>query len=259
MKKYQPNKHLGQHFLMDRGLVEKISSNHEGLAEITLEVGPGPGALTKSLKSKEKNLYVLEKDSRFLQSLQEILPSEQIFLGDALHYPLEKIIPRDKTARLVSNLPYNISSQLFLRFLQYPQIKYMTLMFQKEVGEKTVNIPQKKSSLNCLSQNFFESSILSRVPPGAFSPQPRVDSIVISYKRKDSPEIPLREFSSFEGFLRELFKFKRKQMLSILKKTYPDLKWEPILEKYSIDIKTRAEALSHEAIQNLYKEFSSWE
>lgn len=248
------NKDLGQHFLVDEGIIDQITSDHKDEADDIIEVGPGPGALTQKLSQIEKPLSLIEMDNRFKKSLTQFCPVENIHFGDAVDFDLDSITGPEKKTWMVSNLPYNVSSILFIKFLQVPNIHYMTLMFQKEVGVKTVDIPQKKSSLLCLSHNYFETSVLCQVPPESFSPPPRVKSIVISYKRRESPIIPLDEFTQFQSFLRKLFQFKRKKMLGILKTAYTEIVWPPIYDKLQIDQNIRAEALEFESIRQLYME-----
>lgn len=248
------DKSLGQHFLIDQGIIDQITSNFSELTDDIIEVGPGPGALTQKLSQVPKPLSLIEMDKRFQKSLTQFCSSENIYFGDALDFDLSLITNSSKKTWMVSNLPYNISSLLFIKFLQDPNIKYMTLMFQKEVGVKTVDIPQKKSSLLCLSNNYFESSVLCNVPPQSFSPPPKVDSIVTSYIRRDEPTVPLEDFSEYQAFLRKLFQFKRKKMLGILKTAYPKIVWPEIYDKLQIDQNIRAEALNFDEIHGLYME-----
>ena len=130
----------------------------------------------------------------------------------------------------------------------------MTLMYQKEVGVKTVTVEQKKSSLLCLSENYFESKVLCKVPPGAFSPPPKVNSIVISYKRRSEPEVSLADFDLFQHFLRKIFEAKRKQLSSLLKKNFPAFDWKQIYTKLEIADNIRAEDLDFTTIKKLFRE-----
>ena len=130
----------------------------------------------------------------------------------------------------------------------------MTLMFQKEVGQKTYlrNIKNEMNGLLVLSQNFFNPKQLIKVSPGCFSPPPKVNSIVISYQRKNKPLIPLTDFLNYQRFLRKLFEHKRKKMLPMLKRNYNSIVWENQLKELNIDFNIRAEDLSHEQIQSLF-------
>lgn len=256
------NKELGQHFLKDKSVIEKIVGDCPEDCDVIVEVGPGPGALTKPLSEIGKPLYLIEMDTRFEEILQFESVKEIIF-QDAMAFDWEAFIEREdikgKRIWLVSNLPYNVSSQLFVRFAQVPQIKNMTLMFQKEVGEKTYlrqNVKNQNNSLLVLSSAFLNSKLLVKVSPGAFHPPPKVDSVVVSYSRKETPAVPMEEFGEFEKFMRRLFAFKRKQIGSVLK-AWPGGK--RLLEKLlaeGFDGQLRSEGLSIEKTIELYKTFS---
>ena len=132
-------------------------------------------------------------------------------------------------------------------------------MFQKEVADKVFAFARTKNimgSLMCLSQTYFETSLLSKVAPGAFIPPPKVDSAVISFKRRENPVISLDEFLKYEKFLRLVFSQKRKQMKKVLKSAYPEQTVTQTLEKLNLPLTIRSEALQLEDIQNLYKELS---
>ena len=155
----------------------------------------------------------------------------------------------------MANLPYNISIPLFIGFLQTPQIKYMTLMFQREVADKIINKMRKKNimgSLMALSQNYYDISILCEVAPSNFTPPPKVESTVLSLKRINNPVISLKNFSSFEKFLRSIFIYKRKQLQKVLKSYTTSEKIKSSLESLKIPFNIRGEALSLNEIQNLY-------
>lgn len=252
------NKELGQHFLKDKGVIQKITTDYLDDCDVIVEIGPGPAILTQHLVGHKKDIYVIEKDKRFVEQLQNIMPIEKIYFEDAVKFNWENFITdnslKDKKIWLVSNLPYNVSSVLFIQFLQITQIKFLTLMFQKEVGEKTYLRPHTKnqmSSLLCLSNNFFESNQLAIVKPGAFNPPPKVDSVVVSYKRINSPKIPIKQFKVFETFLRSLFQFKRKQLGSVLKSVIEGDRIK-FLSDLGIDSTCRAETLTFDQIYSIF-------
>jgi 16S rRNA (adenine1518-N6/adenine1519-N6)-dimethyltransferase len=254
-------KALGQHFLVDQKIISKITDDFSQESEAIVEVGPGPGILSEGLSKHELPFQVIDKDERFPEYLKEFLPEENIHITDALEWDFEGGFKdwgwQEKTIWLVSNLPYNVSTPLLINFLQAPSIKYMTLMFQREVADKVFAIDTRKgkamNSLMALSQTYFDVGLLCKVPPGAFSPPPKVDSAVLSFKRKDTPIVPLADFKSFERFLRHLFQFKRKQMGKILKSNYSIECLEKTWNELSLSPQTRAEALTLEDIQKLYQ------
>lgn len=253
----EAKKSLGQHFLTDKNVINKICQDFAQSAEVIIEIGPGPGVLTRDLAQHAKPFFVVEKDDRMIENLKNFTTVDHIFHQDALEFDWNQWIQNFNLSKkkiwLVSNLPYNISVPLLISFTQVIDIEYLTLMFQKEVGAKIVNFQQEKnfsSSLAILMDNYFETKVLTKVAPGAFSPPPKVDSIVISFKRKTNPTVPLSEFRSLEKFLRNLFAFKRKQIGSVLK-FIPTLL--PALEELKITRETRAESLDFKTIISLYQ------
>lgn len=253
------NKRLGQHFLQDQRVIDQICTDQAMDAKYILEVGPGPGILTKYLCMHKKPIQVLEKDARMVEYLKEYLSGDQMLITDALELDLTSYLFQlgwHEEVWLVSNLPYNVGVPLMINFIQAQPVKYMTLMFQKEVGEKVLDISGCKNSMGslmALTQNYFEVKLKCPVMPGAFVPPPKVDSVVISLKRKEVPEIPLSEFRSYETFLRKLFAHKRKQVGSVLKAFYEKEEMESALEKVGLDRMKRAEIFSLSQVQELYK------
>ena len=253
------NKELGQHFLKDKSVIEKIIADAPEQADAIVEVGPGPGALTVPLSGIGKPLYLIEMDRRFEEGLR--LPNvKEIFFQDAMNFDwsvfLDKENLRGKSVWMVSNLPYNVSSQLFARFMQVREIENMTLMYQKEVGEKTYprqGVKNQCNSLLVLSQNYTDSKLLVKVSPGAFLPPPKVDSVVVSYRRKAEPTVGLEEFEQLESFIRRLFSFKRKQIGSVLKSWPEGQKVLELLKQEGFDTRQRSEGLDTEQALRLYR------
>jgi len=242
-------KNLGQHYLNDDNIINSICNDFANLQLPILEIGPGPGILTKYLADLEMPLKVIEKDDRFEEHLLEILNKDQIIWGDALKVELDTLYTEDYW--LVSNLPYNVASPLLVNFLKIPHIKVMTLMFQKEVGNRILT--KDMNSLGALTKTFFDVKVLCEVPPWAFLPPPKVDSIVLSFKRLDKPHIDLKNFDQFEKFLRNLFKMRRKQVAKVLKTTYEKDKVDQALNVLNIEKTLRAEIFSMEDVHGLYR------
>lgn len=258
------DKSLGQHFLRDQNVIQKICSDFKDSAEAVLEIGPGPGILTEHLAQTEKPFLVIEKDTRFQVYLEQFIKPEQITMADALQINLSSFFKEKKLENkkiwLVSNLPYNVASPLLINFLQAPEIKFMTLMFQKEVADKVFPFATTKnfmSSLLVLSQTYFECDLLLKVPPGAFQPPPKVDSAVLTMKRRETPLVPLDEFHALEKFLRQVFSQKRKQLGGIMKSFY---KAEDLAKHFGdldIPLTIRAEALTLTQVLELYRRLRS--
>lgn len=258
------NKNLGQHFLRDQGVIKKITQDFADSCQGIIEVGPGPGILSVELAKIKKNYLVIEKDTRFNEHLTPHLSAENIFFTDALKIDYQNFcdnnFPGMKDIWLVSNLPYNISVPLLLRFLQAPSIKFMTLMMQKEVAEKIFAPHSKKGnknkgSLMFLAENYFEVSTLCQVPPGAFVPPPKVQSSVLSFTRRPSPLVSLEDFPSFEDFLRKLFSQRRKTLQNVFKSFFPAVNAGDLMAFLGTIGKSnsdRAETLDFEEIHKLF-------
>ena len=193
-------KALGQNFLMDLNLTAKIARRAGSLAECdVLEIGPGPGGLTRALLSEgARHLVVVERDERCLPALAEIAaawPGRLTVLpGDALALdPLPCLTP---PVRVIANLPYNIGTELLVRWLtpaSWPPFwTSLTLMFQKEVAERIVAAPGSKAygRLSILAQWRAEARIAFEIPPRAFTPPPKVTSAVVQLERLAEPRYP---------------------------------------------------------------------
>ncbi|MCY4645120.1 MAG: 16S rRNA (adenine(1518)-N(6)/adenine(1519)-N(6))-dimethyltransferase RsmA [Bacteriovoracales bacterium] len=263
MKTPRPKKSWGQHFLQDRFVIDRIINDCPKDSQGILEIGPGAGALTAPLSKLGKPLVALEKDPRFAQVLSSHLGEGQLIPGCALECDYDKLIAAsfEKGERIwvVSNLPYQIAGPLTARLFSLPQVSAMTLMVQKEVGEK-IHPPEgtknRASRLWALGQNYFHIKKLASVSPKAFFPAPKVESVVLSFRRRPSPSIPLREFQKFQKFVGLLFAHKRKQILSVLSPLYGRGPTSKILEEGGIPTTLRAEALNLQRVQTLFKSLS---
>lgn len=257
------NKDLGQHFLVSEKVITNICNDHTGQYDVIVEVGPGPAILTQHLAKLGKEFFVIEKDSRFQPLLEEHVKKENIFMTDALEFNWSRFVSefklKGKKIWLVSNLPYNVGTVLFTNFLCVSQIHCMTLMFQKEVGDKTYERNEKNqmNGLLFLSLNYFNSKRLIKVSPGCFNPPPKVDSVVVSYTRKTDPEVQIKDYSKLNRFTRNLFNFKRKQIGSVLKKSYSQANVDQALIAASLDAKRRAESLNFKEILSLFSHINS--
>lgn len=254
------DKSLGQHFLKDQQIIQKICSDFKDQADAIVEIGPGPGILTEHLALLGLPYFVIEKDTRFKVYLDQFLTEDQIYMGDALQVDLASFFKEKKISGkkiwLVSNLPYNIATPLLINFLQAPEIKYMTLMFQKEVADKVFPFATTKNfmgSLLVLSQTFFQCDLLVKVPPGAFTPPPKVDSAVITMVRREIPLVPLNEFRTLEKFLRQMFSQRRKQIGGVLKSYYLPAKINESFESLDLALTLRAEVLTLSQVLELYR------
>ncbi len=253
------DKRLGQHFLKDQKVIDQICQDLPFETQYILEVGPGPGVLTQFLSLHKKPLHVIEKDPRMVEYLKKYITGDQIMVTDALELDLKTYLCHlgwEDHIWLVSNLPYNVGVPLLVRFIQASPIKSMTLMFQKEVGEKIFDFSgcqNSMGSLMALTQNYFDVHFKCPVLPNSFVPPPKVDSIVLGFRRKKDPEIGLEKFKHYESFLRKLFSHRRKQVGGVLKNDYKKEMIEQSLEELGLDRTKRAEVFSLSQVQSLYQ------
>lgn len=255
------NKSFGQHFLTSSKVIQSITQFVENETDAIVEVGPGPAVLTPHLAHHKLPFYVIEMDKRFSDRLLSYVKEECFFREDALKFDWHSFLKQyhHQSIWLVSNLPYNISVPLTLKFLKVPEIKSMTLMYQKEVAQKILpkDLKNQMNSLYVLIKTQFEVKHLVDAPPGAFTPSPKVQSQVLSFTRKKHEDISLHELHYFERFLRDLFSQRRKQLGSLLKKILNPELVHSALASLEIDFKMRSESLSYEQVLQLYLQFKS--
>ena len=262
IEKPKANKNLGQHYLNNKETIKSICHDFMGEYDQIIEIGPGPATLTTDLVTLGRPLTLIEKDDRFLDLLNELSPAPKIFNEDALEFNGENYLSKNTKDKiwLVSNLPYNVGTPIMLKFMKFDAIRFMTLMFQKEVAQK-IYLPlfgEKKyakemNSLHVLVNNYFEISLLRKVPPGQFSPPPKVDSAVVSLRRRENPTISLSEWTKFEQFLRNLFSNRRKQLTTVLKNYYEKKHLTNTLDSLNIAPTLRAETLTFDQVISLFK------
>ncbi len=247
MPKIKPDKSLGQHFLKNESTIENICSQIPQNIKHVFEIGPGPATLTKKLVLRNSNLTVIETDLRFVDMLKDLSEEIIVIHQDALEYDFSDL---PENSWIISNLPYNISVPLTVNFTNSEKIEGMTLMYQKEVGEKFLE-GKKSNLLYSKLSAFFEISKVMTLKPGAFNPPPKVDSIVINFKRIDSL-IDFQEKEKYFQFVQDLYSQKRKQIKKHLKNKY-NANIELIFEDFDISLTTRAEDLKLEQVVNLFK------
>ena len=217
------DKSLGQHFLLDLNLTGKIARAAGPLGHRhVVEVGPGPGGLTRALLAVSPvRVVAIERDQRCLAALEELgeaYPDRlQIVAGDALAIDPVELVPKPRC--LVANLPYNISTALLTRWL--PRIaswESLTLMFQKEVADRLVAMPSSKEygRLSVFVQWLTEPKRLFDIPPRAFVPPPKVTSTVVKLVPRAAPLAPCRR-EDLERVTAAAFGQRRKMLRGSLK------------------------------------------
>lgn len=218
----RPKKFLGQHFLRDQNIAVKIVEALE-LSDTTqrvVEIGPGTGVLTQLLVKKEKlDLWLIELDRESVAYLKENMPQlrEKIIEGDFLRLDLNQLFQSEVS--IIGNFPYNISSQIFFRVLEYRhQVTQVVCMLQKEVAERIASPHGSKvyGILSVLLQAYYDIELLFKVPPGVFFPPPKVMSAVIRLKRNHRKQLSCDE-NLFKQVVKQGFQNRRKTLRNALK------------------------------------------
>ena len=219
-------KSLGQNFLLDLNLTSKIARYAGNLDQFDiLEIGPGPGGLTRSLLNEgARKVVAIEKDSRCIEALEEIqatFPGRlKLLQGDALSTNASEHLADQ--VRIIANLPYNIGTELLVRWLTsktWPSFwQSMTLMFQKEVANRIVASPGSKAygRLSVMSQWRCDTKIAFNVPATAFTPPPKVESTLVHFESLKEPKFPA-EVEVLEFVVSKAFNQRRKMLRGALK------------------------------------------
>ena len=246
-------KQLGQNFLLDLNLTAKIARSAGDLTGCdVLEVGPGPGGLTRGLLAEgARRVVAVEKDARCLPALAEIAAAYpgrlEVLHGDALDLDLARHLTAP--VKIVANLPYNVGTELLIRWLSPPvwppMWSSLTLMFQKEVAERIVAKPRGDhyGRLALLAQWRCNAAIVMTLPPEAFTPAPKVHSAVVHLTALPVPRFPC-DFNVLQRVTAMAFNQRRKMLRSSLKALKPGI--DAILEGVGIPPTARAEEISLE-------------
>jgi 16S rRNA (adenine1518-N6/adenine1519-N6)-dimethyltransferase len=256
-------KALGQNFLLDLNLTAKIARQAGDLARAdVLEVGPGPGGLTRGLLAEgARRVLAVEKDARCLPALAQIAEAYpgrlDVVNADALTVdPLAHLAP---PILIVANLPYNVGTELLTRWLDPPvwppYWSSLTLMFQREVAERIVAMPGGKAygRLSVLAQWRSDARIVMELPPEAFTPPPKVRSAVVHLVRRDTPRYPA-DARVLSRVVAAAFNQRRKMLRAALKGLAPDI--EDRLRAAGIAPTDRAEQVPLEGFCALARELA---
>lgn len=257
-------KSLGQNFLLDLNLTAKIARQAGTLdTHDVLEIGPGPGGLTRGLLAEgARHVVAVEKDARCLPALQEIAAAYPgrltVLNADALEIdPAQHLSP---PIRIAANLPYNVGTELLVRWLTPPQWPpfwdSLTLMFQREVAERIVARPGSKAygRLALLAGWRSTAQIVMSLPPEAFTPPPKVSSAVVHLTALPKPLYPA-DPKLLEKIVAKAFNQRRKMLRAALKGLAPDL--EDRLIAAGIKPTDRAETVHLEQFCALARQFES--
>jgi len=214
-------KSLGQNFLFDSNITDKIVKHSLPLSNTVIEIGPGAGTLTKSiLKLNVNKIILIEKDKsliKLLENLKEKHNSIEIYNKDALILPIWKLgnSPRE----VIANLPYNISTKILINLLKNSsQFSKLTMMFQKEVANRIIAKPGSKtySRLSVITQLKTKAKILFDIPDTAFFPKPKVQSSLVQFIPYENKKRNF-DFEKMEELTKFVFSKKRKMLRTIFK------------------------------------------
>lgn len=257
------DKRLGQNFLVDEEIVNKIAAAAElSEADTVLEVGPGIGTLTQALAMTGAKVVAVELDRRLLPVLEKTLDgydNVEIINEDILKLDIKKAVPQDNF-KVVANLPYYITTPIIFNLLEQKlPMERLVVMVQKEVAERIAARPGGKDygALSVAIQYYTEPEIAFAVPSSAFIPQPSVDSAVIVCKRRSTPAVDVVDEKLFFRVVKAAFSVRRKMLSNALKNM--GITGEQVtswLEMAGIDGKRRGETLSLEEFASLTNTFA---
>jgi 16S rRNA (adenine1518-N6/adenine1519-N6)-dimethyltransferase len=240
-------KSFGQHFLLDLNITRKIARLAEvGDGDRVIEVGPGPGGLTRALLETGAQVITVEKDERFrplLEDVAAVAPNLTLVFGDALDAN-EAVLAGGQPAHIVSNLPYNVGTPLLLKWLTGPWTPVsLTLMFQKEVAQRIAAQAGDNAygRLAVIAQATSHAKLVMEAPARAFTPPPKVDSAVVRLvPRADRPSS--RRLDALQRITAAAFGQRRKMLRSSLKVVGGDA----LIERAGLDPQARAETIDVE-------------
>lgn len=256
-----PNKSLGQNFLLDDAVLEKVVSSARVTGQdVVLEIGPGLGSLTRHLAMHARQVVAVEIDFKLIPVLEDVLgqvPNVTLIHGDILALDPARLVSHSEYL-VVANIPYNITSALIRHLLEAglpPQRLVLTV--QEEVARRICAAPGDMSLLALSVQVYGHPEIIATIPAAAFYPPPRVDSATLLIERYPSPLIPPMQLEGFFRLIKAGFSQKRKTLRNALsaglRSSPPQV--ETMLRSAGIDPMRRAETLSLDEWQHLTGEY----
>ncbi len=252
-------KSLGQNFLIDKNIINKIVNTINVKDKNILEIGPGTGNLTSSLLEKSpKKFYVIEKDVQLSLKLKEKFQDKLIIINDDILNINEKLICNQELI-VFGNLPYNISTEILCKWIlnldnQNLWFSNLVLMFQKEVADRIVSKFQSPNygRLSILAKWRLEINKITDIKPNCFSPRPKVDSSLLFFSPKKK-FIPFNNPKNLEKITRVFFNHRRKMIKRSFNKLFP--KDEELLKKLQISLDLRPHNLDFDTYYNLTTEY----
>ena len=253
-------KSLGQNFLVDRNVLDKIISTTKITNKVILEIGPGSGNLTTYiLKQKPKKIFVVEKDDDLCLILKEKFDNEiNIINEDVLKISEDKI--SNEKLIVFGNLPYNISTEILSKWIVNLNNNFwfesLVLMFQKEVADRIIAEPNtsKYGRLSILSNWKLNIKKIIDIKPTSFSPRPKIDSSLLLFTPKET-FFTFKDTKNLEMLTRVFFSQRRKMLKKPFNQIFKNAK--EVAEKFSIDLNLRPQNLEPEMYFKLVKEFEN--
>ena len=273
MKKYhiRANKSLGQNFLIDTNVVEKIiEGSNVNKDDLVIEIGPGLGTLTKFLLEKANKVICVELDKKMIKILEDrfsLYDNFELLNSDILKVDLNSIIKEEKKnsdikqVKVVANLPYYITTPIIMKLLEEQlDLDSITVMVQKEVADRLIAIPGNKDA-GAISYSVYyytTSKAILEVPKVSFIPEPEVTSEVIKLDIRKAPPVNVKSKKVMFKIIKSAFMQRRKTLLNALTNTKVFLNKEEgleILKKLNLPEDVRAEKLSLQDFANITNEF----
>ena len=253
------SKNLGQNFLIDNIVLDDIVNSADiNKEDLIIEIGPGVGTLTRELLKKAGKVCAIELDSDLIPILKEELKdfkNFQLIHKDALKIDFNEIIDDEKNVKIVANLPYYVTTPIITRLLnENYNFKTLTIMIQKEVGERISSEPNCKQygALSILVQYYCDVEVIRKVSPLSFIPRPKVESIIIKLTKLDKPRVCVKDEKLFFKIVRCSFNMRRKTLWNAVKPLkVPKEDMEAAFKKAEIDERRRGETLSIEEFGRL--------
>jgi 16S rRNA (adenine1518-N6/adenine1519-N6)-dimethyltransferase len=256
---------LGQHFLKSQAVLKKIIRRISPQEQdLIIEIGAGKGALTFPLAEKAGKVIAIEKDPTLIPSLKKkAMPNLTILEKDILKVDFDELLKKEKNfkrnLKLAGNLPYSLSSPLLFKVLEERELfTECVFLLQREVAERLCGQPgsKKYAPLSILFQIHFHLQLHFMVPPACFSPPPKVDSALISLKKRERPLFPLQKEEFFRDFLKAAFKHRRKILRNNLENLgIPLATIDEAYLKFDIERNARAEQLPISRFVDLFQYF----
>ena len=262
MKKYKirANKALGQNFLINQNVVDKIvESSHITKEDLVIEIGPGLGTLTKELLEKAGKVICIELDKKMIKILTDrfsLYENFELIHGDVLKVRLNKIIKEEKekngfkSAKIVANLPYYITTPIIMKLLEDRlDLESITVMIQKEVADRLIAIPGEKETGAITYSVYYYATAegIMEVPNDSFIPEPEVTSKVIKLTLRKEPPVEVKSRGVMFRIIKSAFMQRRKTLLNALTNTKVFMSKEEglkILKELHLDENVRAEKLT---------------